>query len=373
MEKLVMHLKKLGRLLVLELLNRENETELTFDDVVFKTPTPLVVNEGIRNTSLTVSHVVGSNYREEQTVKYWRLDIGKIVTEPFRVIPGIGVTSTKDIVNLLNDFYDLALDQEDIIYETIDTTTLPVQYKLKTNSLSYAYIGTVDLELSNELIPLRTVVRTNVLDDYLTAVLDDTLKGNVIGAINGELLDFNSVQDVNFSVAENGEIQTALAVATGTDVNVGPNVLSIAPVMNIQVAETGNWVLLFCTSLLTTNRLADDSKFTEFVDTTIKITHPQSTLSYVYSLQYDILSGNYAWLSDKVNTALVPQVVKRVTNATLHHFLDMEVLLTNLFGPYVTSTDWSVLGTFEIEVKCAPRLAGYIKPIIYNFTVNATV
>ncbi len=366
-----MHLKKLGRLLALELLNRENETELTFDDVVFQDPVPLVVNEGIRNTSLTVERVVGSNYRESQTVKYWRLDISKIVTEPFRVIPGIGVTTTRDIVNLLNDFYDLALDEEDIVYENIDTSMLPLQYRLKTNPLSYAYIGLVDLELSNELIPLKTVVRTNVLEDYLTAIFDDTLKGNVIGAVTGTLPEFNSVSDANFSVVENGEVQTALAMAIGTDVNVGPNVLSITPMMDIQLAETGNWNLLFCTSLLSTDRLESDSKFTEFATTTITVTHPDTGLVYNYNLTYNTLSGDYEWVCDKVNTALVPQVVKRVTNLTLYHFLDMETLLVNLFSHYVQSTDWSVLGTFKITVKCEPISAGYIKPIVYDFTVNA--
>lgn len=350
-----MHLKKLGRVLVLEILNRDNNENLTFDDVVFRNPIPMVVNEGIRNTELVVERAVGSNYRNQQTVKYWRIDIAKVIREAERTIPGRGVTSTEDIVNLLNDFYDLALDNEDIVFEAIDTTALPVVYRLKTNTLSYAYIGEVDLVLSNELIPLKTVIRTNILEDYLSTVLDDTT-GNVLGAVGGILEDFNNLPDTNFRVVDNDELQLAVAVAMGSDVSVGPNVLTLADTMQIQVEETLNWNLLMSIGLLNKHRLGEDLPITDFADVFMKITHLESTLSYSLMLVIDDATGGYTWTSDRVN-GLFPPVNTKTTKAYTHFYFEMQTFLGELFRHHVQQTEWAALGSFDISITALPKAA----------------
>lgn len=368
-----MHLKKLGRLLVLEILNRDNGENLTFDDVVFNEPIPLVVNEGIRNTRLLVERAVGSNYRNSKEIKYWRLDISKIITDPYRTLPGQGLTNTSQLVRLLNDFYDLALDQEDIIHEAIDTTTLPITYTLRTNSLSYAYIGSVELELSNDLVSLPLVIKQNILEDFITPIYETDLSGQVVGSEStGELPGLEGVYDTNFSVIQNGEMQLAAGIVIGSDVSVGPTVEGVnRTLIDLHLGETLNWNLVMMVSTLTQGRLHEEAKLTDFGAVNLNIKHVENGLQYTFYLNYVTTTGTYEWTSDKVIPPVSPVITYQDRHTTIHTYFELESILQSLFAPYVSSSDWATLGEFDFVLSCTPKNSVILQPMEFAFKVIA--
>lgn len=366
-------LNKIGKELVLDLLNRDNELSLTFDDVVFHEPNPLIVPEGIRNTTLLVERKLGSDYRNSKQIKYWRLDLEKIVRFEHRQIPGSDIYSTLDLMIILNHLYSLQLTADDIIIEDIDTTNLPVEYTLKTNPLSYAYIGKVTLTLTNDLIFLGNVLKLPLLDDYLTRVLNPDLTDPILGEIQGFLPNLPYVPTENFFKVDNGDVQVGLAVNIGTDIGVGTDVTKPFPesIIEIPIGETTNWSIILTNGLIPTGRLPLGTDVLSACDVTMSILDTILSKQYEYTLGYHLETGIYEWRpsdrwfndSDKP----VPDISFSNANGVCHSYLDMYNLLLDS-----DRTDWALLGKFDITLSITPKGSIGIPSIQHNFTVIAT-
>lgn len=367
------NLRKLGKLLVLELLNRDNEEHFTFDDVVFHEPAALITPEGIRNTSLLVERKIGSEYRNSKEIKYWRVDLEKVILPEFRTMSGRGITNSSELVTLINDLYDLALDQDDVVFEDINAFMLPFEYTLKTNPLSYAYIGNVNLVLSNDLVPLRTVVRQTILADYITRELLQGIASPIVGAEDGTFPNVPNVPTDNFYITENGDTQLAVGVVVGNRIGIGSDVRMPTHLSTVGIAlglDT-NWAIIMSTAVLKNGRLPQGSSVVAASKVCVQVTAQATGKMHEWNLGYHQDVGLYEWRTDawfNLSEGPVPEVLYFNTDGVCHSYLDLFTLITS---SDIVRTEWALVGKFDVVITIKP-VADLISPqYVHKFSVDA--
>lgn len=248
-------LNKVGRELVIELLNRDNFTNLTFDDINFGSPEALVVTADIRNTKLEVSAVDGGRFRGRDVVTYWRLALDEVLVGTNREITAEGVTNTLELLDIINQRYDLMITHEDVVVEEIDTTTLPMKYLLRTIPGSYGYIKDVELDLVDSKTELSEVITITLLEQAFYPGLSDLTIGNpTFTDANGDLLSAPTFSPGGVSVISNDELEVYLGIHTmDSSVTHTP----LAGVYTVDLATGLSWFLDVGVGLTDTTRVTD--------------------------------------------------------------------------------------------------------------------
>lgn len=136
---------------VLQLLNRDNNTNIGFDKIAFGIPAP-APSGYIRNTKMRVSSIPGSGFKNFVDVYYNRISLAAFfITNPLTIDP-IGPDTTYDLLAYLNTNFGIHLDQEDVVLETISSSYV----NLKAHPNSYTWIGSVNIQLGQAPLPPGT-------------------------------------------------------------------------------------------------------------------------------------------------------------------------------------------------------------------------
>lgn len=134
---------------LLALINRDNVSSITLDDLVISSPVTLV--EGLRNTSIDVSAPTDSpTYRGSYSFNYNRLNLQSLPIPPSIEIP-IGGT----VESVKNELATLAgLIPSEVMFSITEFPTFgalgeEAQTTLLSKEGSYTYIGQVPITLIN--------------------------------------------------------------------------------------------------------------------------------------------------------------------------------------------------------------------------------
>src|SRR5690554_5303691 len=103
--------------IILDLINKDNDLNLTTQQVELVDPTPLEDDPDGLNTSLSVVAIAGSGYKGFQIVRYNRIDISTVPTIAgweARIQRDEGMDSIHSILSVLNLIYEINLVPEDV-------------------------------------------------------------------------------------------------------------------------------------------------------------------------------------------------------------------------------------------------------------------
>jgi len=144
--------------LVLELINTDNNTPYLDGWLNFG---PVVVlpdgHESLREVSVYLTPTELSHRKGEQTIFYNRLDLTQLFNEEEVVLQYGRVTSTQDVLDILNTTYDTSFTEEDVmIGEFAIEVPVPLPDTLTFFALagSYAFKGSLSVTMELDLIDL---------------------------------------------------------------------------------------------------------------------------------------------------------------------------------------------------------------------------
>lgn len=362
-------LNKVGKDLLLDLLNAENGTTFTFNDVMFSNPVVITNPLTFRNTKVAINAKAGGQYFGTKVVDYHRIDVAVLFKPQYRRVVGVGVELSTDLVPILNARFGLALETGDIIAEPIDTTTLPVTYRLKMAPNCYAFIGEVDLDLIQDLPDLNDLITVDLLDgfhypsDPVVAV-----QAPEYVTQNGDLLVGAGIQGGTMTRGINDELEIFVG-AYNTDFGVWGMTTPVANLYEINIGNDSEWSLAFGLALLEEGRGND---LVTLYDTKINIEYNNNsgTLeSVVLDLKKD---GNNALLWG-VSDGL-PDITNSATQQ--RYMIQTAISATSLAFAWPTSVKNGIgapTGEFIISVAAKAKNAIYMNDIYFTVRVMVTL
>lgn len=159
--------------IIVDAVNKENQTDLKTTDLKYYTPrAPITPSElqlaAGRNTVVRAAATAGANAKGAIDVYYDRLDFGNMFTGPTGIQPLVipvrieDVNNACDVVNAFNHYFGYSLKKEDVFPEPIDYENMLVKFKAKSDSLGWVGEVTAKLRLGDPLVP------DNVAINHLT-------------------------------------------------------------------------------------------------------------------------------------------------------------------------------------------------------------
>lgn len=358
-------LNKVGRELILDLINRTNRINrpLTFSDVQFSLPVVIPnAAPGTRNTEMTVYPAPGSNFIRSKVVSYWRLDIGQLLQGELSII-GITedtiINDTNDVIGILNDRYNLKLTEEDVEFEEVTLSTIPGNYTLRMRDESYAYINQVELTFSYDL---AQVIFVNVLDGlhYPEEATVENASPFYVNDQDHLLVGTGLLGRYNIT-SENGESEAFIGIhRTGAgNAYVDP----VGNVFTIPLANNRHWSFTFGVGLLETVR---GSVITDLYDIELDVRHENGQS---FSATLVRVEDSLAWSIEGVGPVITDNkpsgslMVAQNSQRTFFYAPFFSRVPTNGVGAH--------LGRFTIRLQLKPKRAIYISEI--DLTVIANI
>lgn len=355
------HLNKIGRELVLDILNQTNRTNITFAQVEFSAPTMISgAAEGARNTRITISSKPNAPFTGSVSVTYWRLNISKVLSEAYLQIPIRNVTDTTGLIAQINQMYQIQLSEEDVAYEAIDTSTLPMTYRLRIVNNSYAYYGYVDLELIQGIPDISEPISINLLDG-LNYPDTPVMMTGVFKWVNesGMVLAGTGIPGSYMTSMANGELEVFIGAHRRGSGNA--MVTPVDGTYSFSLADNRQWNWTFGVGLLSEDRGSD---LTALYDVEMYVQHMAGgKVSFVLTKHLGALvwaiPGFGPAIIDSVN---VEDVATQNSQQTLWYSAGFQNLQSNSAGAH--------LGVFNINIKATPKNAVYVKPIDLTIVVQ---
>lgn len=359
-------LNKVGRELILDLINRTNRINrpLTFADVQFSLPAPIAdVAPGLRNTEMTVYPAPGSNFIRSKLVSYWRLNIGQLLQGELSII-GITedtvINNTNDIIQILNDRYNLMLTEEDVVYEDVSLPSIPGTVTLTMAEHSYAYIDSVELTFSHDL---AQVIYTNVLDGlhYPEDATVENVSPHYVTA-QGMLLAGTGLLGQYNITGNNGEAEGFVGIhRTGAGT---PYVTPVGNTFNLPLANNRHWSFTFGVGLIETAR---GSVLTDLYDIDLSVTH-ENGQSFAATLER--VDTSLVWSIEGIGPAIVDNAP--VGSLMVAQNSQRTFFYTPFFPHVPVNGVGAHLGRFTVRLVLMPIRAIYVSPIELTVIANIT-
>lgn len=370
-------LNKVGKDLVLDLLNKDNQatlsSALTFQQVNFSlpqaiaNPTSPLQKRGpsgeilYRNTRVLVTARPGAPFIGSKTVDYHRIDVDVLFRAPYRSLMGNGVTSSLDLVQMLNNRFGLQLEAGDIVIEPIDTTTLPTTYVMKMTPECYSFRGQVEFTLIADLPDLEELILVNLLEGFHYAPAQDDNVGNphyVTG--NGHLMAMfgqHSVPGASMVKSDNEELELFVAAFDA-------NLATVTPIMPsgrdfiLDVGSDKRLALAFGVGLLSELRGND---LVDMYNIQLEITYNDSDSAeqLLIDLKKDA-NGQLVWgvnggIADITNSAVLGKyMIQTVIDLTA---------VTSVFWNSPKNAQDQFLGNYGIVFRATAKRAIYVNDI----------
>lgn len=105
---------------LLDLINQDNGTTLTLDDLVFANPTPAApdVEGGIQNTAIKVFGVESKGFAGQFVFKYRRIDLARLFVgrDPVASVPA-GTALLADVLRSLSERHGIELPEAEFMWQ----------------------------------------------------------------------------------------------------------------------------------------------------------------------------------------------------------------------------------------------------------------
>lgn len=159
---------------LLDLINRDNGTTLTLDDVVFANPSPATpdVEGGIQNTQIKVFGVESKGFAGQFVFKYRRIDLARLFVgrDPVAQVPA-GTALLADVLKSLSERYGIQLPEAEFLWQppaegsTVGTIT-PIP-----TSIYWAPVS-LDVQLVEKKVDLAVDITTTALPGFTYAPIN---------------------------------------------------------------------------------------------------------------------------------------------------------------------------------------------------------
>ncbi|QNR51821.1 putative virion structural protein [Xanthomonas phage Xoo-sp14] len=170
-------LAKSGSELILDLINSENGTTITEEQLVFGEPTAST-EDG--NTELNVAAAEDSPWNKFVDVKYDRLDLATLFAGQDVSVSVPKEATAADIICHLNFTYDLSFKIDEFELLPQDDGAIPEPYKLRAKGNNLAYTGEFPLFVDLERMPLSARILKTELEGFHYPNADVPSWNNVI-------------------------------------------------------------------------------------------------------------------------------------------------------------------------------------------------
>lgn len=131
--------------IILDLLNHDNNRNLTLEEVEIKDAEAAPVTWP-RNTKAIAEAIPGSGYSNSIAIYYNRLDLGVYFSNTNPVVVADDIDTTTAALPFINQTYNLQLTEDDIQYELVSGYT----HVFKAAPGSLVWIGQVEMEFVPE-------------------------------------------------------------------------------------------------------------------------------------------------------------------------------------------------------------------------------
>jgi hypothetical protein len=281
-----MALNKPSHELVVDLINTDNTTTFTYDNLIIDEVIPFSGTNGI-NTRARVIPEEGIPYSGFQYMHYRRLDLA-VEMQPDEgsgdleiMVPNDGFVDTYEVCERLNVTYALQLGSDDVVYAPLDLSTLPVTIDLVAKSTSQAWVGQRSITFVVGRPMYSTTFSSTTLDGFVmpssdvSSLTGPTASTNVAptfsdGAGHLRLLSGGNttLSNVGFCVTTNGEVEVAGAIRV-TAVEVIPDSDNT---YTVTLGGTQNWYVWVSLGML-----AETASLTAQYTPCVVITGPDGT------------------------------------------------------------------------------------------------
>ncbi|QNR51822.1 putative virion structural protein [Xanthomonas phage Xoo-sp14] len=170
-------LAKSGKELILELVNAENSSAITEDQLVFGNPE---ATDAEQNTKLNLAAAADAPWNSFVDVNYDRLDLSTLFHGERAEVSVPKAATPADIICHLNYTYGTKFDVNEFTVTPVEDGELPELYKVEALANNLAYSGTFDVFVDLERMPLSARILTTDLAGFRYPNADEPSLNNVI-------------------------------------------------------------------------------------------------------------------------------------------------------------------------------------------------
>lgn len=373
---------KSGKGILLTSINRalkEGVAPFTFADIGFGAPEQGSFQGG-KTTKVVFTALAGGKYAEGDTdeVFFDKNDLqgyfAQYGVETAQVnASAVFGTSTADVVAALNARYSTGFTADDIAIEPFEAGTDTVV--LTATAGSYVWAGQLIVELVQQVPgqpPLADVVANPVLGDLngqepVPSYLVDVVLGT--GDLNakaqtadGKMLTGNNNPVGQFTLANNGEIEVALAARIYRS---GELPVPVDGVYAFSIPQTGDWNFPFSVALVQSGA----GLITDLYDVTLTLLAEASGKSVPFQLilgddgTYHFVNTELALDISDSTVSEAKDVVQNIQRATFYKAQ---------LGELTTNTGGAPVGDFTITLS-AERRDGLVARVVSSIKASITV
>lgn len=356
------HLNQQSDLLVLELINRANTatlvSPLTFEQIKFSNPAAITDGLEGRNTRLTVSRVGAATNLDEVPVEYWRIHLGELFKGDNLLLPIIDVPTTiEELITALNNFHGLALSMDDVVDTPFDSSSFPVTVTLTAQATSYAFIGEVELTITQAL---DAIIVNAALDGLKLAEAPIITVGEIQDLKeNGDLHAGTGLKPEDMLTISNSEVE----IFVGSHRRGAPNayVTPVDNVYDISLTDDRLWSFTFGAALLDQTR---GTTLTELYDVSLTVSNgtDEFTLDLVEN------EGSLVWSQAEQGPIIVDNAP--VGSLTTAHNSQQLMWYAAAFPSATFNTAGAVLGNWTFTMRAKPIRAIWMPPLEIVTTTN---
>lgn len=181
-------LTKDARQILIDLINEANATTLTLDDIRFGGPSP--IENGNRNTGITITALPTSPYVGSRDLTYNRVDLSELPGERSTTFNVANHVTAFDMIPVLNDAYSINLSSDDIFDDPLpeidpNDPDQKEPFVLRAKPGSLVYRNRITLTIRSNEISLAGLLVTDELSGF-----EYTGLFNIVD-LNGFLYDGN--------------------------------------------------------------------------------------------------------------------------------------------------------------------------------------
>lgn len=152
--------------LLIDLINTDNSLSLKKSDLTIGAPANNTDSTHNRNTIVKLTAKDSAAFEGSANVYYNRVAIASVLKAAMSYEVAASGVTTSTLLPLINKQFSVDLTEDDVVVESIDTSTLPKTYTLKAAANSYAFTGTVDISLTAEKGDLDSMVAKKDLNGF---------------------------------------------------------------------------------------------------------------------------------------------------------------------------------------------------------------
>lgn len=157
-------LAKTGKELILELVNAENSSAITEEQLVFGNPE---ATDAEQNTKLNLAAAADAPWNSFVDVNYDRLDLSTLFHGERAEVSVPKAATPADIICHLNYTYGTRFDVNEFTVTPVEDGELPELYKVEALANNLAYSGTFDVFVDLERMPLSARILKTDLNGFM--------------------------------------------------------------------------------------------------------------------------------------------------------------------------------------------------------------